>query len=360
MLEADGFQVVDLSIQSSDSFKDSGVDTTVSEGQAASTDYYTGFTTSAPTDVPMADASSTNESMPWLDYMENVYGPYGFPQYHSALPGVTDNPPDPVVFDQMSDSDDGGAALAGSYADTNSVIQPNSDTLPLGHEVDDGDDEEEEENSEDGDISVLDNYLPPPEAVTYVNAVPGSFTYAHLNLPLGYEFSTGLMAFQPTNLGIEDPGPLMPTNGNSEILGSENQGLFSFLRSWAHFGRMSPNSSRRSMVPDIHQIHGQVRKTVEEVGYSDLRGDHCDFQGVDWAAMGTNRKAARVRRSECFKNYVNHEGSDRWHKVSSFHIETAIAVLTLSRRTNINLTHGFHQQKTTLGFAGCLYDRMLN
>ncbi|KAF7543213.1 hypothetical protein G7Z17_g10922 [Cylindrodendrum hubeiense] len=119
---------------------------------------------------------------------------------------------------------------------------------------------------------------------------------------------------QPAPLAndIWDDAPLL-SNPNPTMLGSENLGLMDFLRNWAIQARTSsPMSPARLSAPCPQSIREQANCQIDEVRYSDLRGDSCDMQGMDWAAMGTTRRHARERRSLTYRNYTNKEGSDKW------------------------------------------------
>lgn len=101
------------------------------------------------------------------------------------------------------------------------------------------------------------------------------------------------------------------SNANPTVLGLENLGLFDFLRGWAaqtHFGVASGLGG-----PNIHEVLRQERVNRREISYDDLRGDRCDFQGLDWLSMGTTRSAARSRRQYTYRNYVNRQDSDKWN-----------------------------------------------
>lgn len=102
--------------------------------------------------------------------------------------------------------------------------------------------------------------------------------------------------------------PVQLSNPNPTIPGSENLGLVDFLRNWAYQSGFAQASFVRP--PHLHQVLDQAGTDVSEVRYSDLGGDECDFQALNWLAMETTRSAARLRRRQTYKNYVNRAGSD--------------------------------------------------
>ncbi|KAG6025877.1 hypothetical protein E4U41_001410 [Claviceps citrina] len=118
--------------------------------------------------------------------------------------------------------------------------------------------------------------------------------------------------------------PVQLSNPNPAIPGSENLGLVDFLHNWAQ--QESYTHAPQPRPPHYDRIVEQARTNVTEVYYSDLSGDFCDFQALNWVAMGISRDAARVRRCRTYKNYVNRPGSDVLTLGSSFtkpHLEDA-------------------------------------
>ncbi|KAH7133529.1 WD40-repeat-containing domain protein [Dactylonectria macrodidyma] len=109
-----------------------------------------------------------------------------------------------------------------------------------------------------------------------------------------------------------EDAPLV-SNPNPTMLGSENLGLVDFLRHWAIQSRTAPPmSSARACAPCPRAIREQASRRIDEVRYSDLRGDCYDMQGMDWEHLDTTRDYARHKRFLTYKNYTNKEGSDKW------------------------------------------------
>lgn len=115
----------------------------------------------------------------------------------------------------------------------------------------------------------------------------------------------------PTN---EDFDEIMPSTTNAIVLGSENLALPEFLRAWARFRVLHPRPDDPGLTTlDVRRVRDEVHRKVHEVKYAELEGDRYDIQGLNWKALQTTRKAARERRRVSYKNYVNRDGSDRWH-----------------------------------------------
>lgn len=107
------------------------------------------------------------------------------------------------------------------------------------------------------------------------------------------EFAAGILSNPAPNvLGPADPW---------------SYDLPAFLDWWEHLG---PREGPRPQRP---QALAQYQRRPSEVRYSDLKGDRCDYQGLDWTAMGITRKDARTMRPSVYENFVNHVGSDAWN-----------------------------------------------
>ncbi|KAH8736750.1 hypothetical protein BGZ61DRAFT_524990 [Ilyonectria robusta] len=177
-------------------------------------------------------------------------------------------------------------------------------------------------SDEDDDDQVPDpgslNYLHP--FAFHIPAMEGAGLIMDVPPPLGWappptnapQNQQPAPQLAPPANDVWDDGPLV-SNPNPTMLGSENLGLIDFVRNWAIQARMaSSQSTARSNAPCPHSIREQATRQIDEVRYSDLQGDACDMQGIDWAAMGTTRSHARKRRYLTYRNYTNKEGSDRW------------------------------------------------
>ncbi|KAL1880188.1 hypothetical protein VTK73DRAFT_6219 [Phialemonium thermophilum] len=110
----------------------------------------------------------------------------------------------------------------------------------------------------------------------------------------------------------DHPAGLVNPNA-ANTLGPSNYGLVNFLKFWAGQRPGYQAARLRLQFPWMDRIMELSSSHLTHVQYADLDGDQCDFQGLDWKDIGVTRKAARERRLLTYKNYVNKEGSDRWH-----------------------------------------------
>lgn len=212
---------------------------------------------------------------------------------------------------EMSDSD-GGAPLDDIIAAAHTVS-----TVPQlvfqGHPPP-PDEDDDDQVPDPGSLNYLHPFafhIPTLEGAGLIMDVPPPLGWAPppTNAPQNQQPAPQLAP--PAN-DVWDDAPLV-SNPNPTMLGSENLGLMDFLRNWAIQARISsPMSVARAYAPCPHSIREQATSQIDEVRYSDLRGDSCDMQGIDWAAMGTTRSHARERRYLTYRNYTNKEGSDQW------------------------------------------------
>lgn len=115
----------------------------------------------------------------------------------------------------------------------------------------------------------------------------------------------------PMVVNGEEVDPVQASNPNPGVLGIENLALFEVLRDWAARGYYGHQDIPRP-APDIDDLLVQERRGVFDIGYEDLRADHCDFQGINWKKMKSTRFTGRMRRQQTYRNYVNRLGSDQW------------------------------------------------
>ena len=320
-------------------------------------------------DAAMTDAASSDGSTPWLDYLRsldspsNTNLPFGL-HFADTLPGPNSN-----AFGSGSShadsSDAGGAAIEnpdlGSHAEqthNNESVHTHPTNLHVGTQAD---------------------------ATTTFSIQPGlNFTedfldfientaLAHTGLPFGFvgDYTApnpwtqsndtsdqpwpDSMPGQPIDphspAFLDDDMPPIVPSTVSMGMGCYNVGLVNFLRLWAHRGEVG---SKRSHPPDIREVRGLVDQTLDEVTYNDLKGDQCDFQGINWEHMGTTRTAARAHRQATYRNYVNRLGSDRWMVsllILNESLNSCIVHSYSHPQSHSEGKHGFHQLETFTDFA---------
>lgn len=82
-----------------------------------------------------------------------------------------------------------------------------------------------------------------------------------------------------------------------------NLSLVDFLDRWGM--SVTREGRRRHRGPDLASVHEQSMVRMNYILRSDLRGDRCDIQGIDWKSLGVSRLEARQMRRQTYRNYTN-------------------------------------------------------
>lgn len=228
----------------------------------------------------------------------------------------------------------GNYSNAVDQADDSSASSEIGSTSPLSVWLDDDIMGEDESGMNEGEMEEVDtdgsNGSDDPSSTDEDDAAPhnNDFDYPLYQTPIfitlptnttvpsanlnGYQFPDPL-SFPGAPLlapGEDDLPPIMLSSGSAEITGSQNYGLLDFLRYWGRHGPEHQKKDPNFIIPNIHRMMGQISRSVRGVSYSDLNGDKCDMQGLNWESMGVTRRTARITRNKVYKNYTNIQGSD--------------------------------------------------
>lgn len=110
-----------------------------------------------------------------------------------------------------------------------------------------------------------------------------------------------------TTAGLPMNNELSPTNAD----------LKRFLMNWQAStrvnvrGTQTPRGPVPTVVPSSTGTQHLFHTEVDDITTSDLNGDHCDYQGIKWAAMGVTRREARTFRQRRYLNYCA-SNQDAW------------------------------------------------
>lgn len=199
-------------------------------------------------------------------------------------------------------------------------LQLNSDHDDFDDSISLGDDENMEAASAAHHMAHTQQYtLPPiipsqPIAELHPGFVGGPLPPVnppHLPWPPQLPPGVAQALFIGDDMTEEEFGELHPipiSNQNPLSLAPENLNFVDFLRIWAENGR--------GKLPDIRRLRtqvGDVGPGSTRVEYSQLHGNKCDLQGIDWEDLGVPRRVARERRMMTYRNYTNKTGSEEWH-----------------------------------------------
>lgn len=98
-----------------------------------------------------------------------------------------------------------------------------------------------------------------------------------------------------------DPGP--PANDIQVEDAENNLGLYEFLFRWSLNLRSESRKANRG--PRLERLREIGATMPTEVQRSDLRGEKCDIQGINWKKLEVKRQDARRMRIACYTSYHN-------------------------------------------------------
>ncbi|KAK0119230.1 hypothetical protein ONS95_008086 [Cadophora gregata] len=102
-----------------------------------------------------------------------------------------------------------------------------------------------------------------------------------------------------------------------EVEDQANLSLAQFLESWgtsaASSNARSTDSRHRARGPSLASLHEQRRERPKPMERSDLQGERCDIQRINWGSLGVSRAMARQQRRATYRNYTNLRMERQWH-----------------------------------------------
>ena len=110
-----------------------------------------------------------------------------------------------------------------------------------------------------------------------------------------------------------------------------NLSFAEFLYNWAHSSSREEDVKRRPQGPKIHAVESQ--RDVTNAGpmtRSQLNGEKCDIQRINWAELGVLRLEARQMRRQTYKNYTNLRIPPQWHVSIRHHLRFRCRFILIS------------------------------
>jgi hypothetical protein len=111
----------------------------------------------------------------------------------------------------------------------------------------------------------------------------------------------------------------------NEVDDQSNLGLGEFLYHWGVSFSLSEESRKRARGPALPALYRQRSEKLLPVQISDLQGDRCDIQRINWKELGVSRLEARQMRRSTYKNYTNLRFSHQWHVSRSSWISARVS-----------------------------------
>ncbi|KAH7364141.1 WD40-repeat-containing domain protein [Rhexocercosporidium sp. MPI-PUGE-AT-0058] len=131
-----------------------------------------------------------------------------------------------------------------------------------------------------------------------------------------------------------------------EVEDQFNLTLANFLHSW---GTSSASSSRsteirhRARGPSLASLREQRLERPKPIERSDLQGERCDIQRINWEDLGVSRVMARQQRRATYRNYTNLRVDRQWHpRLNGARLEDDQNFFRFRRMDfnhNVNLAH---------------------
>ena len=99
-----------------------------------------------------------------------------------------------------------------------------------------------------------------------------------------------------------------------EVEDQSNLSLGDFLYNWGMSTSPNDESRRRNRGPILPVLHRQrFVENLQPIRRSDLQGDLCDIQRINWTELGVSRLEARQMRRQTYSNYTNVRLTHQWH-----------------------------------------------
>jgi hypothetical protein len=89
-----------------------------------------------------------------------------------------------------------------------------------------------------------------------------------------------------------------------EVEDQYNQPLGVFLYDWGASLTHPEEAKKRSRGPVLSAVRKQRGERPAPVQRSDLQGERCDIQRINWEELGVSRLEARLKRRRSYKNYA--------------------------------------------------------
>ncbi|PVH85823.1 WD40 repeat-like protein, partial [Cadophora sp. DSE1049] len=102
-----------------------------------------------------------------------------------------------------------------------------------------------------------------------------------------------------------------------EVEDQFNLTLANFLQSWGTSASSSnarnADFRHRARGPSLASLHEQRLERPKPMERSDLQGERCDIQRINWESLGVSRSMARQQRRATYRNYTNLRMDRQWH-----------------------------------------------
>ncbi|KFZ13357.1 hypothetical protein V501_03743 [Pseudogymnoascus sp. VKM F-4519 (FW-2642)] len=148
-------------------------------------------------------------------------------------------------------------------------------------------------NAEDlGAVSAL--LEPGGQALTHIS---------HVSPPVNTSTQSGIAGIFEVMNGVDIPFNVPPANVAQVEVSHDNMTLSDFLFRWSLTIRSESRKANRG--PRLERLREFGTSMPTEIRRTDLRGERCDIQGINWKKLEVKRRDARRMRIASYKNFHN-------------------------------------------------------
>lgn len=139
----------------------------------------------------------------------------------------------------------------------------------------------------------------------------------HINIPDSYSDSSmivignGSYLFEFDGFLLEGGITMMIDADIVQVEDQRNLTLQDFLYTWGASVTRG-NTKKRRRGPNLVNVERLRLDKPTQILQRDLRGERCDFQGIDWTKLEVSRREAREKRNHSYRNYTNLR-TPSWH-----------------------------------------------
>lgn len=145
------------------------------------------------------------------------------------------------------------------------------------------------------DLGAVSSLLEPGgQALTHIS---------HVSPPVNTSTQSGIAGIFEVMNGVDIPFNVPPANVAQVEVSHDNMTLSDFLFRWSLTIRSESRKANRG--PRLERLREFGTSMPTEIRRTDLRGERCDIQGINWKKLEVKRRDARRMRIASYKNFHN-------------------------------------------------------
>ncbi|OBT54840.1 hypothetical protein VE04_06038 [Pseudogymnoascus sp. 24MN13] len=145
------------------------------------------------------------------------------------------------------------------------------------------------------DLGAVSSLLEPGgQALTHIS---------HVSPPVNTSTQSGIAGIFEVMNGVDIPFNVPPANVAQVEVSHDNMTLSDFLFRWSLTIRSESRKANKG--PRLERLREFGTSMPTEIRMTDLRGERCDIQGINWKKLEVKRRDARRMRIASYKNFHN-------------------------------------------------------